>query len=92
MYKVYILLLKNFSFYTGHTSDLKRRLGQHKNGEVVFTKNLRPVKLVYYEKFTSKQEAMARETQIKTWSKIKKINLIKYGHPNLKKIRKQIHN
>jgi putative endonuclease len=82
MHKVYILLLKNLSFYTGHTLNLKQRLQQHQNGEVRFTRGLRPVKLVYYELHKSKQDALAREMQIKNWSRQKKINLIKFGHPN----------
>ena len=81
MFKVYILLCHDLSFYTGHTSNLKQRLKQHHNGDVKTTKNKKPLKLVYYEIYDAKKEAMARETQIKNWSKQKKINLIKYGHP-----------
>jgi putative endonuclease len=81
MYKVYILLCNNLSFYTGHSSRLIQRLKQHNRGEVRVTKNRRPLKLVYYESCKTKEQAMTREKQIKTWSKQKKINLIKYGHP-----------
>lgn len=81
MYKIYILLCFNNSFYTGHTSNLKLRSAQHNQGLVKATKNLRPLKLVYYESFATKAEAMKREKQLKSWSRQKKINLIKYGHP-----------
>ncbi len=81
MFFVYILLLNNNKFYTGLTQDLKRRLRQHELGEVKFTKQCRPIKLVRYEKFKNKPDAAEREQQIKNWSRIKKINLIKYGHP-----------
>ncbi|MEA3449715.1 MAG: GIY-YIG nuclease family protein, partial [Patescibacteria group bacterium] len=59
-------------FYTGLTKDLKRRLRQHNSGEVKFTKNLRPLKLVHYEKFINKLDAAEREQQIKNWTRIKK--------------------
>lgn len=74
---VYILLLKNLSFYTGHTNNIKVRLNQHHKGFVKFTKNHRPLKLVYFEKCLTKNSALAREKQTKGWSKIKKIKLIK---------------
>ena len=81
MYQIYILLCSDNLFYTGFTNDLKRRINQHKNGEVQYTKNKRPIKLVYKEKCKTKETAMQREKQIKGWSKQKKINLIKFGHP-----------
>ncbi|OGF25619.1 hypothetical protein A2303_01000 [Candidatus Falkowbacteria bacterium RIFOXYB2_FULL_47_14] len=81
MYYAYILCCSDNSFYTGHSKALKQRHKQHCRGEVQATKNKRPVKLIYYEKFPAKQEAMSREKQIKGWSRIKKYNLVKYGHP-----------
>ena len=82
MYKVYILLCYNQSFYVGFTNNLKRRLEQHQRAEVNYTSHLLPVKLVYYEKYNVKIDALKREKQIKGWSRQKKINLIKNGHPN----------
>ncbi len=81
MYKVYILLCSDNSFYTGHTGNLKLRCRQHATGNVRATANKRPVKLVFYENYKTKEEAMKRERQLKGWTKQKKINLIKYGHP-----------
>jgi predicted GIY-YIG superfamily endonuclease len=81
MFKVYFLLCSNNSFYSGHTNNLKQRYKQHCFGEVKSTINKRPLKLVYYENHETKEQAMKREKQLKGWSKIKKINLIKYGHP-----------
>ncbi|MCK4554455.1 GIY-YIG nuclease family protein [Candidatus Parcubacteria bacterium] len=81
MYKVYILLCNDNSFYTGHTNNLKLRYKQHCWGEVNSTKNKRPLKLVYYEIYNTKEEAMMREKQLKGWTRQKKINLIKFGHP-----------
>ncbi len=86
MYKVYILLCADYSFYVGYTANLKKRLRDHndKQGSFYLFSKI-PVKLVYYENYNSKKEAMKRERQLKNWSRQKKINLIKYGHPNLKK-------
>jgi len=81
MYYVYILLCSNKSFYIGHTNNLKKRYKEHCDGFVKYTKPLRPLKLVYYEKYKTKVEAVSRERQLKGWSRQKKINLIKYKHP-----------
>lgn len=80
MYYVYILFLVDSFFYIGFSKNLKQRLRQNQNGEVGFTSSKQPVKLVYYEKYNTKQEAIKREKQIKDWSRQKKINLIKNGH------------
>lgn len=66
MYYVYILFsLKDKMLYTGFTSNIKRRLSQHKNGEVKSTTNRRPVKLIYYEVYIFKQDAKKREKYLK---------------------------
>lgn len=82
MFRVYILLCRDLSFYIGHTKDLKKRLLDHnsKNGSFYLYSKL-PVKLVYYENLETKEEAIKRERQLKGWTRIKKINLIKFGHP-----------
>ncbi len=67
MWYVYILQSnknKNW-FYKGSTSDLKRRFKQHNNGEVQSTKAYRPLKLVYYEAYSSEKVARERESSIK---------------------------
>jgi putative endonuclease len=84
MYKVYILLCFDRSFYVGHTADLKIRLKDHNGGSVRYTSTKRPLKLVYFEVANTKAEAMKREKQIKGWVRSKKINLIKHDHPNFK--------
>ena len=82
MFYVYILLCVDNIFYVGYTDNLNIRLKQHNNKSVRFTRSRTPVKLVYYEILDSKEEALKREKQLKGWSRIKKINLIKFGHPN----------
>ena len=63
--------------YTGVTNDLERRIWEHKNGEVRgFTKKYNCDRLVYFEEFGEIDQAIAREKQIKGWSRAKKDALI----------------
>jgi len=79
---VYILQCKNGSLYTGITSNLKRRFQEHKEGRGGrYTKLFKINNLIYYEKYSKKEEATKRERQIKGWCRKKKENLIKYGRP-----------
>ena len=66
MYYVYFLLLKNQRVYTGSTNDLKRRMSEHNRGKVAYTKNLRPLKLIGYESYLLKTDAIRREKFLKT--------------------------
>ena len=69
MFFVYILIsLKDKNFYIGFTSSLKQRLNQHFQGEVISTKNRRPLKLIYYEAFINKTDAKKREKFLKSGS------------------------
>ena len=56
-------------FYIGYTDDLKKRLNDHNKGKVPSTKNRTPLKLVYYEAYASRQDAMFRETNLKLRAK-----------------------
>jgi len=68
--------------YIGITEDIEQRIRDHNSGRGSFTtKKKKPVKLIYYEIYDSKEIAALRERQIKGWTKIKKENLVKYGHP-----------
>ncbi len=72
----------NTVLYTGVTSDLQKRVWQHKEKLVEgFTQRYHVTKLVYYEIFTDIREAIAREKQIKGGSRQKKIDLIKSINP-----------
>ena len=83
VYYTYILLCNDGSYYTGHTSDLDKRLKEHENGTgSKYTKTRYPVTLVYYEKFTDKISAMKREKQIKKLTVYEKGNLIKKSRMN----------
>jgi putative endonuclease len=79
---IYIALCSDKTLYTGYCSNLQSREDKHNTGDgAKYTKHRRPIKIVYSESFDTKIEAMRRERQIKKWSRIKKQNLIKYGHP-----------
>ncbi|RJR26036.1 GIY-YIG nuclease family protein [Candidatus Microgenomates bacterium] len=65
MYYVYILKLSDNSFYAGFSSNLKQRIKAHNDGCIESTKNLRPLKLVYYSAFTSKEKATKFEKYLK---------------------------
>lgn len=64
----YILLLKDKTYYHGYSADLRERLEDHKRGFVQATKNLRPLKLVFYAEFVSKKKALDFEKYLKTYS------------------------
>ena len=68
MYYAYILQLKDLTYYHGSAADLKERLKDHKHGLVSSTKNLMPLKLVFYAAFESKLKALQFEKYLKTHS------------------------
>lgn len=68
MFYVYIIQLENKSFYVGYSSNLKQRIGEHWRGKADFTKNFKPVKLVFYAAFLSKTKALAFEKYLKSSS------------------------
>ena len=75
----------NEVFYTGVTSNLLRRVAEHKNKTVPgFTSKYNVTKLVYYGEYATMEEAIACEKQIKGGSRQKKIDLIKSQNPEWK--------
>ena len=72
-FHVYILRCSDRSYYTGHTDRLETRLIAHERGEFQgYTQNRLPVHLVFAQEMPSRQDAIAREQQIKGWSRAKK--------------------
>ena len=68
MYYFYVLKsLKTKKLYFGSTSDPKKRLIEHNSGTEQSTKHGIPWKIVYYEAFLSKSDAIRRERQIKNF-------------------------
>ncbi len=84
LYYVYILTNAHHSvFYTGVTNDLERRCFEHKHKLVKgFTKKYNINKLIYFEVFDLVDLAIAREKQIKSYSRSKKIALIEAFNKN----------
>lgn len=80
----YIITNKNNTvLYTGVTSDIKKRIYQHKTKFYKgFSAKYNCNKLVYFEKFNSIKQAIEREKQIKKYKRFKKINLIEKVNPN----------
>lgn len=68
MYYVYILQLKDQSFYHGYSNNLKQRFLDHQRGIVESTKNLRPVEIVFYAAFRTKTKALEFEKYLKSSS------------------------
>lgn len=77
---VYILSCGDGSLYTGWTNDLERRLAAHSAGNGgKYTRSHLPVRLVYWEEFPTRGEAMAREWAIKQLPRREKMKLIEAG-------------
>lgn len=85
-YFVYIMSNKiRTVLYVGITSNLIKRVWEHKNNVVKgFTKKYRVHDLVYYEIFDNSTNAIEREKQIKSWSRKRKDELIKTMNPKLR--------
>ncbi len=81
----YVYILTNqyrTTFYIGVTSDLKKRITQHKEKKgSVFTSKYNLDILVYYEEFLSITLAIQREKQLKNWKREWKKNLIRQQNP-----------
>src|SRR5689334_23922578 len=74
---VYIMTNRSKTLYVGITSGLVKRALQHRNGVFEgFTSRYKIDRLVYWEKFKSVTVAIAREKQLKGWTRVKKIQLI----------------
>ena len=81
-YYVYIMASRSLTLYTGMTGDILHRALQHKKGEVEgFTKKYNINRLVYYETFKYVNNAIAREKQIKAWTRAKRLALIQSMSP-----------
>lgn len=75
---VYIVECSDGSLYTGITTDLERRILEHNDSKkgAKYTRNRRPVQLVFSETLTNRSEASKREYSIKKLSRANKIKLI----------------
>jgi putative endonuclease len=82
-YYVYILTNRSRTLYIGVTSNLRKRIWEHKNKIVEgFTKKYHIDQLVYYEQTEDVMSALEREKQLKKWRREKKIWLIEQKNPS----------
>lgn len=90
----YIYIMSNYSrqvIYTGVTNNIIRRVIEHQNGiGSFFTKKYNLKYLVYYEQYGSAGSAIYREKEIKGWSRVKKINLIRSLNPHFFDLSKEL--
>ncbi len=72
----YLVECADGTLYCGWTTDPEKRLAAHNAGKgSKYTRSRRPVRLVYLESFSSKHDAMSRESEIKNWSRGRKVAL-----------------
>jgi len=73
MFWVYILRCADGSYYTGHTDNLEKRIGEHQTGaRGGYTAERLPVELAWSQACATREEALSAELQIKGWSRKKK--------------------
>ncbi len=81
-YYVYIMASRSRVLYTGVTNDLARRVDEHKRGvNAGFTSRYRITRLVYFEEFTDIRDAIAREKQVKDWTRARRVGLVEQRNP-----------
>ena len=81
-YYVYLLTNRSRTLYIGVTSDLTRRVYEHRQKKILgFTQKYNIDRLVYFEESADVRDAIAREKQIKGWTRAKKIALIESMNP-----------
>ena len=93
-YDFYVYMTTNYAgtvLYIGVTSDLEGRIWEHQHGEgSKFTKTYHADRLLYYEHFGDVHRAIAREKQLKGWTRAKKEALIRTVNPNREDITCQL--
>jgi predicted GIY-YIG superfamily endonuclease len=87
---VYILRCADDSLYVGHTTNISERVKVHNEGRgASWTASRRPLVLVYCESYSSEEQAIARERQVKRWTHAKKLALINGDGIKLKSLAKR---
>jgi putative endonuclease len=83
MYYVYMMECEDTSIYTGITTDVERRLAEHKAGKAShYTSARKAKKLLRVEEHPDRGAALKREAQIKSWTRAQKLSLISSGRMN----------
>lgn len=82
----YMLRCADGSYYVGHTDDLERRLSEHRvGGRCRYTERRRPVSLVWFRAFSTREEAKKSEVRVKNWSRAKKEALMRDHYDALRR-------
>lgn len=76
MWYVYMLFCDEKTYYVGITTDLEKRVREHRNKESFFTKKFSHIQPIYCEKYNNQIQAAQREQQLKGWSRTKKQMLV----------------
>lgn len=78
MYFVYLIACRDGSIYTGITTDVARRLDEHRAGKGgSYTRSRKVKKLLYTESHSDRSSALKREAEIKKWKRGEKLRLVK---------------
>lgn len=78
MYFIYIVKCKDETYYTGYTTNIEKRIKAHNEGKgAKYTRSRLPVKLVYWEQYEEKTQALKREYAIKQLTRKQKQQLIR---------------
>ena len=90
---VYILRCADSRYYTGHTDNLEKRIGEHHSGVIssCYTYTRRPLELVFSQDFSTRLEALASEQQIKGWSRKKKEAMMRGDWAEVSRLAKSFH-
>jgi putative endonuclease len=89
---IYILRCADGSYYTGHTDNIEKRVGEHITGTIpgCYTFKRRPLELVFFQDFPTREEALASEQQIKGWSRKKKEAMMQGNWAEVSRLAKSV--
>jgi putative endonuclease len=92
IFHVYLMASKSGVLYVGVTSNLLRRVYEHKEKKLEgFTERYNVNKLVWYELHATSESALPRETQIKAWRRSRKVALINARNPKWEDLTAELH-
>ena len=92
-YYVYIMSSKSFTLYVGITSNLIRRVYEHKHKLIEgFTSRYNVNRLVWYEATSDVRSAIIREKELKGWTRKRKVDLVTSSNPQWLDLSKELFN
>lgn len=66
IYSVYVIKCEDNSFYIGQTDNFLRRWKEHQDGKVEWTKKYKPIEVIHYEEYQTRDDVVKREKELKT--------------------------